>query len=40
VELARLELGGLVPVLEGRRARVLRILREVFSPQPVPAPRP
>jgi hypothetical protein len=40
VELARLELGGLVPVLEGRRARVLRVLREVFSPQPLPAPRP
>ncbi len=40
VELARLELGGLVPVLEGRRARVMRALREVFSPQPLPAPRP
>jgi hypothetical protein len=40
VELARLELGGLVPVLEGRRAHVLRVLREIFSPQPVPAPRP
>ena len=40
VELMRLELGGLVPVLEGKRARVLRILREIFSPQPVPAPRP
>jgi hypothetical protein len=36
VELARLELGGLVPVLEGRRARVMRILREVFAPAPVP----
>jgi hypothetical protein len=35
VELARLELGGLVPVLEGRRAEVLRRLREVFSPAPV-----
>jgi hypothetical protein len=40
VELARLELGGLVPVLEGPRAKVMRVLREVFSPQPVPAPRP
>ena len=40
VELARLELGGLVPVLEGRRAKVMRVLREIFSPQPVPAPRP
>ena len=40
VELMRLELGGLVPVLEGRRARVMRALREIFSPQPLPAPRP
>jgi hypothetical protein len=40
VELARLELGGLVPVLEGRRAHVMRVLREIFSPQPLPAPRP
>jgi hypothetical protein len=40
VELARLELGGLVPVLEGPRAKVLRVLREIFSPQPLPAPRP
>jgi hypothetical protein len=40
VELARLELGGLVPVLEGRRAKVLRALKEAFLPEPVPAPRP
>jgi len=40
VGLARLELGGLVPVLEGRRARVLRALKEAFLPEPVPAPRP
>jgi hypothetical protein len=40
VELARLELGGLVPVLEGRRSKVLRALREAFLPEPVPAPRP
>ena len=40
VELARLELGGLQPVLEGKRARVLRVLREIFAPEPVPAPRP
>ena len=40
VELARLELGGLVPVLEGPRAKVMRVLREIFSPQPLPAPRP
>jgi hypothetical protein len=40
VELAWLELGGLVPVLDGPRVKVMRVLREVFSPQPVPAPRP
>jgi hypothetical protein len=41
VELARLELGGLVPVLEGKRAKVLRTLREALlpDPEPVPAPR-
>jgi hypothetical protein len=38
--LARLELGGLVPVEEGRRARVLRVVKEAFLPEPVPAPRP
>jgi hypothetical protein len=40
VGLARLELGGLQPVLEGRRERVLRALKEAFVPEPVPAPRP
>ena len=40
VELARLELGGLVPVLESRRARLLRKLKDAFLPEPVPAPRP
>jgi hypothetical protein len=40
VELARLELGGLVPVLEGRRSRVLQALKETFLPEPVPAPKP
>jgi len=40
VELARLELGGLVPVLEGKRAKVLRALREAFLPEPLPAPKP
>ena len=40
VELVRLELGGLVPVLEGKRSKVLRVLREAFLPEPVPAPRP
>ena len=36
VELARLELGGLQPVVEGRRARVLRLVKEAFTPAPVP----
>jgi hypothetical protein len=36
VELVRLDLGGLIPVEEGRRARVLRVVREAFSPAPVP----
>ena len=34
VELVRLELGGLVPVLEGKRWKVLRALREAFLPEP------
>jgi hypothetical protein len=38
VELARLELGGLQPVFEGRRASVLRRVREAFLPDPVPLP--
>ena len=40
VELCRLELGGLQPVLEGRRAKVLRVVQDAFTPNPVPAPRP
>jgi hypothetical protein len=36
VELARLELGGLQPVLEGRRTKVMRVLKEAFAPAPVP----
>jgi hypothetical protein len=40
VGLARLELGGLQPVEEGKRARVLRVVKEAFMPEPVPAPRP
>jgi hypothetical protein len=36
VELARLELGGLQPVVEGKRAAVLRVVKEAFSPAPVP----
>jgi len=36
VELARLELGGLVPVAEGTREKVLRVVREAFLPAPAP----
>jgi hypothetical protein len=36
VELVRLELGGLQPVAEGRRAKVLRVVKEAFAPAPVP----
>ncbi len=36
VELARLELGGLQPVVAGRRERVLRVVKEAFTPAPVP----
>ena len=36
VELARLELGGLAPVAEGKRAKVLRLVKEAFTPAPVP----
>jgi hypothetical protein len=38
VELVRLDLGGLQPVAEGKRARVLRIVKEAFSPAPAPVP--
>jgi hypothetical protein len=38
VELTRLDLGGLVPVTEGTRAKVLRVVREAFSPEPTPVP--
>jgi hypothetical protein len=38
VELCRLELGGLQPVEEGRRAKVLRVVQEAFTPAPVPTP--
>lgn len=37
VELCRLELGGLQPVVEGKRARVLRVVKEAFVPPPVPS---
>ena len=36
VELVRLELGGLQPVLAGRRAKVLAKVKEAFAPAPVP----
>jgi hypothetical protein len=38
VELCRLDLGGLQPVEEGRRARVLRVVQEAFTPTPSPVP--
>jgi hypothetical protein len=39
VELCRLELGGLQPVEEGRRAKVLRVVQEAFTPGPsLPTP--
>ena len=38
VELARLELGGLQPVAEGTRAKVLRLVKQAFSPAPAPVP--
>jgi hypothetical protein len=36
VELARLELGGLVPVEEGLTSRAVRVLKEALTPAPVP----
>jgi hypothetical protein len=36
VELARLELGGLQPVIEGKRDKVLRVMKEAFAPAPLP----
>jgi len=41
VSLSRLELGGLQPVVEGRREKVLRVVRDAFGvPEPVPTPLP
>jgi hypothetical protein len=40
VDLCRLELGGLVPVEEGKRAKVLRVVQEALTPTPAPVPRP
>jgi hypothetical protein len=36
IELARLELGGLQPVAEGTREKVLRVVQEAFLPAPAP----
>jgi hypothetical protein len=36
VELVRLEFGGLVPVAEGTREKVLRVVRDAFVPAPAP----
>jgi hypothetical protein len=36
VELARIELGGLQPVEEGAREKVLQVVREAFIPAPAP----
>ena len=39
VGLSRLELGGLLPVVEGKREKVLRVVKDAFGvPEPVPAP--
>jgi hypothetical protein len=38
IELARLELGGLVTVEEGAREKVLRRVQEALQPSPTPAP--
>jgi hypothetical protein len=36
VELVRLEFGGLLPVAEGKRDSVIRLVKEAFTPPPVP----
>jgi hypothetical protein len=38
IELTRLDLGGLQPVEEGTREKVLSAVREAFTPAPAPAP--
>ena len=38
VELARLDLGGLQPVAEGSREKVLKLVKEAFLPTPAPVP--
>ena len=41
VGLSRLELGGLQPVAEGKREKVLRVVKDAFGvPEPIPAPIP
>jgi len=40
VELCRLELAGLAPIEEGRRARVLRVVQEAFTPPGASVPSP
>jgi hypothetical protein len=41
IGLSRLDLGGLQPVAEGTREKVLRVVKDAFGvPEPVPAPRP
>ena len=39
VGLARLELGGLLPVVETVREKALRLAKQALLPEPVPAPR-
>jgi hypothetical protein len=36
VELVRLELGGLQPIIEGKGEKVRRLVKEAFAPAPVP----
>jgi hypothetical protein len=36
VELVRLDFGGLIPVAEGAREKVLRVVRDAFVPAPAP----
>jgi len=38
VDLARLEFGGLLPIVEGKRQKVLRAVKEAFTPTPAPVP--
>src|SRR5215471_3052691 len=38
IELARLDFGGLQPVEEGAREKVLRVVQDAFHPAPAPAP--